>query len=106
MLKENEEIESKYYNMGKDDGFDWAKKARHTELRYAVEIFNPYESGYETKVIYGDGVLGSYFFKVLGRDPVLKPGDGEEYLPVAGERWLNGWLESVRFFWLEVSSKL
>ena len=110
--KMNEQIE--FYNIGKQDGLEWAKRASYRELKYVAQ---EHEAMFEftDKVISYDPtrneIMGDYFADIL--EEYKEQGMGFMEMGSSNcipndvfKSWEKGWQEAIKEFWEEIKNKI
>jgi len=105
LLAEKEEIESGSFKEGFGFGMDWAMSASYSQLLRVADRFDPHTCDFEIDEVRNDSMLFPYFFKHINSTHKNTP-EGDCYIPVDVEQWIEGWLFGVIEFWREVSYKM
>ena len=96
-------------------GVQWAKHAHYDDLNYAATRFAPYvethgadDDDIHFEALTRDELLAEYFREVLAEEPLsLEAYDINNWCLVGRERaWFDGWYETGKDFWQEVSKEL
>jgi predicted CopG family antitoxin len=111
LRKENEEESMDLFNDGKTAGVEFAKHANLQEIKYALKWKFP--NTRSRNVINwnpcNDELIGIYFQDAINDNPALALEETIQHNYVPSKnliKWLKGWKEGVKDFWLMVKDKI
>ena len=116
LKREKAEAENEWFDQGKNDGLEFAKRSSYEDLKYALNIETIKEISKKEALIgcdpTQDEILGDYFSDIFETYDQLGF-EKQSYSNYVGDipnnfyiEWEAGWKEGIQEFWDEVKDKI